>query len=246
MNIIRSSDLEVVSTRITSCEDKALPDYFVPPLVFNSAKVYKEIITSDINSDITIDICLTRIGGERKDMRRPRSHHHWSRRTSSVPKGFLRSRVLRLLNEKPMSGAEIIREMEEQTDMRWRPSPGSVYPLLSWLLDSEYTKELSDSEAGVRRYELTDEGKKFLQEDEERRSQDKGARFFGPQFDDWSGPIPEEARELVDSWRRMRRAGYELRRKLRDEYSDALAKDAKNIVDDFVEKISRLSDSERV
>jgi DNA-binding PadR family transcriptional regulator len=178
-------------------------------------------------------------------MREPRKHGHWSRRTSFVPKGYLRSQVLRLLNEKPMSGAEIIRELEDKTGMWWKPSPGSVYPLLSWLLDSGFTRELSDSEAGVRRYELTDEGRRFLQEEEQRRDQYKGARFFGPQFDDWEGPMPEEARELVDSWRRMRRTGLMLRRKLRDEYSESLAREAKEIVDDFVEKISRLSETER-
>jgi len=154
--------------------------------------------------------------------------------------------VLKLLNEKPMSGAEIMREMEEKTSMRWKPSPGSVYPLLSWLLDSGYTKELSDSEAGVRRYELTDEGKKFLEEDKQRRDQDKGARFFGQQFEEWDGPMPEEARELLDSWRKMRRAGHALRMKLRDDYSESLAADAKKLVDDFVKKISDLSETEKV
>jgi DNA-binding PadR family transcriptional regulator len=178
-------------------------------------------------------------------MHEQRKHRHWSRRTSSVPKGFLRSRVLKMLNEKPMSGAEIMREMEDKTSMRWKPSPGSVYPLLSWLLDSGYTKELADSEAGVRRYELTEEGKKFLEEERQRRDQNKGARFFGQQFEDWEGPMPEEARELVDSWRQMRRAGYVLRRKIRDDYSESLAKEAKKIVDDFVEKISRLSEIEK-
>ena len=176
-------------------------------------------------------------------MRRHNTHHHWSRRTSLVPKGFLRFRVLRMLNQKPMSGAEIMREMEEETDMRWKPSPGSVYPLLSWLLDSGITKELPDVEAGVRRYELTTEGKKFLEEEEQRMDQFKGARFFGPQFEDWDGPLPDDARELVDSWRKMRRAGYALRKRLRDEYTDDLAREAKNIVDDFVERISRVLDT---
>ena len=144
-----------------------------------------------------------------------------------------------------MSGAEIIREMEDKTSMRWKPSPGSVYPLLSWLLDSGYTKELTDSEAGVRRYELTDEGKKFLEEDKQRRDQDKGARFFGQQFEEWDSPMPEEARELLDSWRKMRRAGHALRKKLRDDYSESLAAEAKKLVDDFVEKISSLSEVEK-
>ena len=178
-------------------------------------------------------------------MRRERSHRHWSRRTSSVPKGYLRSRVLKLLHEKPMSGAEIMREIEDDTSKRWKPSPGSIYPLLSWLLDSGYTQELSDTEAGVRRYELTQEGKKFFEEDEQRRMQDKGARFFGQQFEDWEGPMPEEARELVDSWRKMRRAGHVLRRKIRENYSESLATEAKKLVDDFVEKISNLSEIEK-
>ena len=179
-------------------------------------------------------------------MRRPRTHPHWSRRTSSVPKGYLRSQVLQLLNEKPMSGAELMRAIEDSTNMRWKPSPGSVYPLLSWLLDSGYTRELSDSEAGVRRYELTKEGKKFFEDDKQRREQDRGNWFFGPQFESWEGPMPEAARELVDSWRKMRRAGYALRKKLRDNYSELLATEARKIVDDFVEKISRLSETEQV
>jgi DNA-binding PadR family transcriptional regulator len=150
-----------------------------------------------------------------------------------------------MLNEKPMSGAEIMSDMENKTGMRWRPSPGSVYPLLSWLLDSGYTRELSESEAGVRRYELTEEGKKLLEEDEQRREQFKGARFFGLQFEDRDGPMPEAAREFVDSWWKMRRAGFVLRRKLRDDYSESLVTEAKKLVDDFVEKISRLSETER-
>jgi DNA-binding PadR family transcriptional regulator len=145
-----------------------------------------------------------------------------------------------------MSGAEIMREIEENTDMRWKPSPGSVYPLLSWLLDSGYTRELSDEEVGVRRYELTKEGEKFLEEDKQRRDQYKGARFFGQQFEDQEGPLPEEARELVDSWRKMRRAGYALRRKLREDYSESLVIEAKKLVDDFTEKISRLSKIEKI
>ena len=179
-------------------------------------------------------------------MRKSRQNRHWSRRTSSVPKGYLRSWVLEMLNEQPMSGAEIMREIEDKTSRRWKPSPGSVYPLLSWLLDSGYTKELSDSEAGVRRYELTEEGKRFFEEHEQRKSQDRSARFFGSQFDDWEGAMPEEARELVESWHNMRRAGRALRRKLRDDYSEALVTQAKKLVDDFVEKISRLSEAEKV
>lgn len=149
-----------------------------------------------------------------------------------------------MLSEKSMSGAEIMREVEENTGGRWRPSPGSVYPLLSWLLDSGYTREIADTEAGVRRYELTDQGKKLLEEHEQRRTQDRGVRFFGPQFEDWEGPMPEEAHELVESWHKMRHTGYKLRRRIREGYSEALVKDAKKLVDDFVEGMTKLIESE--
>ncbi|NHI84103.1 MAG: hypothetical protein EAX81_07355 [Candidatus Thorarchaeota archaeon] len=178
-------------------------------------------------------------------MRRPRTHSNWSRRTSFAPKGYLRYRVLNKLNEKPMSGAEIIREVEENTGGRWKPSPGSVYPLLSWLLDSGYTREIADTEAGIRRYELTDQGKKFLEEHEQRRTQDQGSRFFGPRSEDWEGPMPEEAHELLESWHRMRHAGHKLHQKIRENYSEALVKEAKKLVDDFVIAITRLTEDEK-
>jgi DNA-binding PadR family transcriptional regulator len=146
-----------------------------------------------------------------------------------------------------MSGAELIREIEEKTNKRWRPSPGSVYPLLSWLLDSGYTNEVNDSEAGVRRYVLTESGHEYVKEHEERlESQD--TRFVGPQFQwfDWPSPVPETAKELVESWHKMRKAGFVLLKKLSGEYSESLAKDAKNLVEEFTEKISSLSNAQEV
>jgi DNA-binding PadR family transcriptional regulator len=176
-------------------------------------------------------------------MCKPRVHRHWGKRTSSVPKGYLRFQVLKMLSEKPMSGAELMREIEGNTEKRWKPSPGSVYPLLSWLLDSGYTKELAESEAGVRRYELTDEGKKFLEEHKQKMEEQMGTRFFGPQYQwfDWSGKIPDGARELVDSWQQMRKSGFELLQRLKEDYSEELAADAKKMVDEFAEKISSLA-----
>ena len=78
-----------------------------------------------------------------------------------VPKGFIRYRVLESLNEKPMSGSEIMTDIEGQTGGFWKPSPGSIYPLLSWLQDNGHVKELP-MENGLKRYELTEKGKKLL------------------------------------------------------------------------------------
>ena len=80
---------------------------------------------------------------------------------AAVPNGFLRHYVLQFLNEKPMSGSEIMNEIESRTNGHWKPSPGSIYPLLSWLQEKGYSEEVPDQEPGIKRYTLTDEGKKF-------------------------------------------------------------------------------------
>ena len=61
-----------------------------------------------------------------------------------------------------MSGVEIVELIEEDTRGFWKPSPGSIYPLLARLHDKGYTTESSTSESGLKRYILTDEGKLFF------------------------------------------------------------------------------------
>jgi hypothetical protein len=95
---------------------------------------------------------------------------------------------------------------------------------------------------------LTDEGKKLLEEHEQKREQYTGTRFFGPGYRwfDWSGDVPETAQELVASWRKMRKAGFALLKKLKDDYSENLAIEAKKLVDEFAEKITGLSNAQNV
>ena len=85
------------------------------------------------------------------------------KQTSGVPRGLLQFLVLKLLSEKGMSGVEIVEEIEQETRGFWKPSPGSIYPLLARLQDKGYTNELSTGESGLKRYVLTDEGKTFFQ-----------------------------------------------------------------------------------
>ncbi|MCW4043226.1 MAG: PadR family transcriptional regulator [Candidatus Bathyarchaeota archaeon] len=82
--------------------------------------------------------------------------------TVGVPRGLLRFLVLKMLSEKPMSGGEIIKEIEMQTGS-WKPSPGSIYPLLAWMLKKGFTKELPKDELGFKRYSFTEEGSRFLE-----------------------------------------------------------------------------------
>ena len=83
-------------------------------------------------------------------------------RTVGVPRGLLKFLVLKMINEKPMSGAEIVEEIEKQTGS-WKPSSGSIYPLLARLHEKGLTKELPTDEQGFKRYTFTDEGKRFFE-----------------------------------------------------------------------------------
>ncbi|MGP6239110.1 PadR family transcriptional regulator [Cuniculiplasma sp. SKW4] len=41
--------------------------------------------------------------------------------------------ILKLLSNKPMNGAELIKEVNTRSGGHWKPSPGSIYPALSSL-----------------------------------------------------------------------------------------------------------------
>ena len=84
-------------------------------------------------------------------------------KTVGVPRGLLRFLVLEMLSEKPMSGAEIAEQIEKQTGGRWKPSPGSMYPLLAWMLDKGFTKESRKERDGFKRYSFTVKGSEFLE-----------------------------------------------------------------------------------
>ncbi len=61
----------------------------------------------------------------------------------------LRHWVILILRRQPRNGAEIMDDMEFMTHGWWRPSPGSVYPLLDEMLKDGTIRKRDDS-----RYEL--------------------------------------------------------------------------------------------
>lgn len=85
-------------------------------------------------------------------------------RTVGLPRGLLRFLVLNILRDKPMSGTEIVEKIENQTEGNWKPSPGSIYPLLAWLSKKGFTKELPKDQDGKKRYCFTKSGNEFLKE----------------------------------------------------------------------------------
>jgi DNA-binding PadR family transcriptional regulator len=77
----------------------------------------------------------------------------FSRVGSVIPRGFSRHYVLGLLKEQQLSGKEIIDKAILQSEGRWKPSPGLIYPMLGRLLEEGL---ISETENG--RYKITAKG----------------------------------------------------------------------------------------
>jgi DNA-binding PadR family transcriptional regulator len=75
--------------------------------------------------------------------------------------GDLKYVILRLLEEKPRHGYDIIKELESRFGGSYAPSPGTVYPTLTMLEDLGYARVVPE-EGGKKIYEITDEGRQHL------------------------------------------------------------------------------------
>ncbi|MDY0394549.1 PadR family transcriptional regulator [Virgibacillus halophilus] len=76
--------------------------------------------------------------------------------------------LLKLLQEQPRHGYELIKELEEKFQGFYSPSPGSVYPTLQMLEDQDLIH--SSKEGRKKVYHLTEEGKDYLKKTSRRRS----------------------------------------------------------------------------
>jgi DNA-binding PadR family transcriptional regulator len=77
----------------------------------------------------------------------------WSKRTH---KG-LRHWILYLVRDAPKSGAEIMDIMESNLQGWWRPSPGSVYPMLKDMVEEGLLSRSED-----KKYSLTSKGREEI------------------------------------------------------------------------------------
>jgi DNA-binding PadR family transcriptional regulator len=76
--------------------------------------------------------------------------------------GDLRVVVLALLTEGPRHGYDIIKALEERSHGVYSPSPGVVYPTLTYLEEVGYTSAISEGNKKV--YTITDAGRAHLEE----------------------------------------------------------------------------------
>jgi DNA-binding PadR family transcriptional regulator len=76
--------------------------------------------------------------------------------------GDLRLVVLALIEKEPRHGYEIIKHIEDLTYGFYAPSPGVIYPTLTYLEEAGYV--VSEADGNKKRYAITGEGRAYLEE----------------------------------------------------------------------------------
>src|SRR6266511_2169667 len=108
--------------------------------------------------------CGAPFGGKWAGGRGWRGRHGWDgdmvRAGRMLAQGDLRLIALALIAEQPRHGYEIIKVLEEKTAGWYSPSPGIVYPTLTYLEEAGYVT--AQTEGAKKLYTITDEGRAYL------------------------------------------------------------------------------------
>ncbi|MBN8884415.1 MAG: PadR family transcriptional regulator [Rudaea sp.] len=146
--------------------------------------------------------------------------------------GELQLVLLALLADRPSHGYELIKALEERSGGFYVPSPGMVYPALTWLEEVGYASVTADG--AKKLYAITDEGRKYL--DDHREAADAMleqleliGRRMGRVREAFSGPDDDED-QRGGIWRDAWLARRELKSALRDK-RHAGPKEAKRIAE---------------
>lgn len=102
-------------------------------------------------------------------------HHEDGREWSSsgrrfFSRGGVKYALLELLTIEPMHGYQMIKHLEEKSAGTYKPSPGSIYPTLQLLGDQGFVTV--KKEAGKKIFEITEDGRGFLQQEREARGEE--------------------------------------------------------------------------
>jgi DNA-binding PadR family transcriptional regulator len=79
-----------------------------------------------------------------------------------VSSGDLQLITLALIAEQPRHGYELIKLLEEKTSGAYSPSPGMVYPTLTYLEEADYVTAQADG--AKKLFSITDAGRAYLKE----------------------------------------------------------------------------------
>lgn len=80
-------------------------------------------------------------------------------------RGGVKYALLELLRQESMHGYQMMKHLEEQSGGTYKPSAGAIYPTLQMLRDQGFVS--SFKQEGKKVFEITDEGKAFLDEERE-------------------------------------------------------------------------------
>ncbi|HVZ00292.1 MAG TPA: PadR family transcriptional regulator [Dongiaceae bacterium] len=86
------------------------------------------------------------------------------RRGRKLGSGDLQLLLLHLLNEAPRHGYELIKELESRTNGYYTPSPGVIYPALTYLEEIGFASV--EAEGNKKLYRITETGAAFLKENQ--------------------------------------------------------------------------------
>ncbi len=168
---------------------------------------------------------------------------NWVRHNAMVPKGFIRFHVLEAMSEKPVSGSEIAEQIQKHAGGFWKPSPGSIYPLLGWLQENDYIKELP-LENGLKRYELNENGKALFEEQKKMRQKVREQIGFlpAPFFERFLTKMaPEKDVEVRNSVKRLALMFFQLGNSLQENFSEQTLEEALEVVNEAANKLERLN-----
>ena len=86
----------------------------------------------------------------------------WSRIGRMLGQGDLKLLALALIADQPRHGYELIKVIEEMTSGAYSPSPGIIYPTLTFLEEAGFVT--SEADGAKKRYAITDDGREHLKE----------------------------------------------------------------------------------
>jgi DNA-binding PadR family transcriptional regulator len=121
-----------------------------------------------------------------------------------IRRGHLKFYILRLLSEGHRTGYGLMKAIETETGF-WRPSAGSLYPLLASMRDAGLIREVEESD-GTTRWQITAAGKaSYAQAEESKRelldSMRRSLVVFAKVFD--AAPL-ESLAERLSAWQQGR------------------------------------------
>ena len=128
-----------------------------------------------------------------------------------LAQGDLRLVALALIAEQPRHGYEIIKLLEDKTAGWYSPSPGIVYPTLTYLEEAGYVT--AQAEGAKKLYTITDEGRAHLDENRDfvdallARFESVGEKVAHMRrrrdSDDQRGALPRLVRAALDNLREV-------------------------------------------